>query len=38
MKDGLTEKILKYGAITSITLFVIALIDTVGSWIAGMNF
>jgi hypothetical protein len=38
MKDCLTEKILKYGAITSITLFVIALIDTVGSWIAGMNF
>ena len=38
MKDSLTEKILKYGAITSITLFVIALIDTVGSWIAGINF
>jgi hypothetical protein len=38
MKDCLTEKILKYGAITSITLFVIVLIDTVGSWIAGMNF
>ena len=38
MNDRLTERILKYGAITSITLFVIVLIDTVGSWIAGINF
>jgi len=38
MKDCFTEKILKYGAITSITLFVIVLIDTVGSWIAGIRF
>jgi len=38
MNDCLTEKLLKYGAITSVTVFVIVLIETVGSWLAGMNF
>jgi len=38
MNDCLTEKILKFGAIASVTIFVVVFIETVGSWIAGMNF
>jgi hypothetical protein len=38
MNDCLTERILKFGAITSVTVFVIMFIDTVGSWLAGIHF